>query len=146
MSSAGDLVAASTCAENRAAYVALVELEAVSTFAFQGNHWLADVAPHLLSAGLRERVAQAKKKAEVRREIEAELPFHLLFVKGWPTTMPTPAEAELIASVRSRVSRLLNMEAGIFIPRDCPRAICDVDRSTEYQFPPAACSNEYVYQ
>lgn len=111
MSSASDLRAASMCADNSEAYVALVELEAASSFAFQGKKWLADVAPHLLSPELRARVANAKGVAEERRRIEAELPTSLLFVKGWPTAVPTLAEAELIASVRKRVSKLLGFQS-----------------------------------
>jgi 3'-phosphoadenosine 5'-phosphosulfate sulfotransferase (PAPS reductase)/FAD synthetase len=112
MSAAGDLIAASTCEDNHGAYVDIVELEAVSSFAFQGSHWLGDVAPHLLSSELRARVEKAKEAAALRREIEAELPSHLLFVKGWPAAMPTHSEASLIASVRSRVSRLVGIDAG----------------------------------
>ena len=35
---------------------------------------------------------------------ESRIPRHLLYVKGWPTVMPTPAEAELIAEVRREVA------------------------------------------
>jgi hypothetical protein len=111
MSAAGDLVAASKCEDNRDAYVAIVELEAASSFAFQGSKWLADVAPHLLSPELRDKIAKAKAAADYRREIEADIPSHLLFVKGWPTVMPTTAEAALIADVRRQVSGLLGLRS-----------------------------------
>src|ERR1700756_121992 len=45
MSTAEDLVAATRCTDNHEVYRTLVELEAESTFAFQGARWLGDVAP-----------------------------------------------------------------------------------------------------
>ncbi len=69
------------------------------------------MVPHLLSAELAERIAQAKLKAVERRSVEAEIPSHLLYTKDWPTTMPSMAEAEVIASVRTRVSELPNLDA-----------------------------------
>jgi 3'-phosphoadenosine 5'-phosphosulfate sulfotransferase (PAPS reductase)/FAD synthetase len=111
MSSAHDLVAAASCAHNHAVYRELVDLEAESTFAFQGTRWLADVAPQLLGAELRVRVQHAKEKAVERQRIEAEIPDHLLHVKGWPTTLPTFAEARLIAGVRRRISALIPIPA-----------------------------------
>ncbi|MGB8480696.1 MAG: hypothetical protein WCE63_17960 [Acidobacteriaceae bacterium] len=111
MSSESDLLAAAGCEDNHDLYRLMVELEADSTFAFQGKRWLADVAPVLLTAPLRERIEEAKRKAVQRQSIEAELPAHLLFTKGWPTAMPTNDEAELIASVRHRVSDLLGIDA-----------------------------------
>lgn len=111
MASLADLVAASSCADNRDIYVQMVELEATSTFAFQENRWLADIAPHLLPADLRRRVEWAKTLAEMRKAVEAELPKHLLYKSGWPTAMPTPEEAELIASVRRRVSLIMNLKS-----------------------------------
>jgi 3'-phosphoadenosine 5'-phosphosulfate sulfotransferase (PAPS reductase)/FAD synthetase len=109
MGSGPDLLAAADCADNHALYCQMVELEAESTFAFQGSRWLADVAPDLLSRELRERVARAKAAAKERQEIEAEIPKHLLYTAGWPTEMPTPEEAEVIASVRRRVGALLGV-------------------------------------
>jgi hypothetical protein len=53
----------------------------------------------------------AKRNATFRQNIEAELPKHLLFTEGWPTGLPTNAEAELIASVRHRISELLGIDA-----------------------------------
>ncbi|WP_130425258.1 phosphoadenosine phosphosulfate reductase family protein [Edaphobacter modestus] len=112
MSSTQDLAASATCGDNQAVYVAMVELEADSAFAFQGGRWLADVAPHLLPASLVDRIAKAKELAAARNAIEAEIPEHLLYTKGWPTIMPIPEEAELIASVRKRISAMFGLNAG----------------------------------
>lgn len=111
MGSESDLLASAGCADNQDVYRLMVELEADSTFAFQGKRWLADVAPDLLTAPLRERIQKAKRKAVQRQNIEAELPAHLLFAKGWPTAMPTDDEAESIASVRRRISELMGIAA-----------------------------------
>lgn len=111
MSSISDLNAAVSCPDNHAVYRQLVELEAASSYAFQGSRWLADVAPELLSEDLRRRVMEAKQKATERQAIEAELPKHLLYTAGWPTEMPSTEEAELIASVRRRIAALIGIEA-----------------------------------
>ena len=116
MSSAEDLAAATRCQDNAEVYRAMVDLEADSTFAFQGARWLADVAPDLLSPELRQRIAQAKESAQQRQAIEAEIPDHLLYTAGWPTVMPTAAEAALVADVRRRVSSLLGLDAGYLTP------------------------------
>ena len=121
MSSAHDLFAAASCAHNHAVYRAMVELEAESTFAFQGARWLADVAPQLLDADLRARIQQAKEKALERQRIEAEIPGHLLYSKGWPTALPTFGEAELIAYVRRRISALIPIP-GDFLTAETVRA------------------------
>ena len=111
MSSLDDLRAAAGCADNHDVYREMVKLEARSTFAFQGSRWLADVAPHLLSKGLREAVARAKLMAEQRQAIETEIPAHLLFTAGWPTSRPSHEEATLLASVRMRISELIGVSA-----------------------------------
>lgn len=111
LASKPDLVAATTCAANRDVYVRMVELEAASTFSFRSGGWLADVAPALLPEHLRERIVLAKMAAQKREEAEAMLPAHLLFTKGWPTRIPTEAEAELIASVRRQVAAAVGIEA-----------------------------------
>jgi 3'-phosphoadenosine 5'-phosphosulfate sulfotransferase (PAPS reductase)/FAD synthetase len=87
MSSEADLIASSLCEDNHEPYIRMVELEAKSTFAFQGNRWLSDVAPQILPLSLRQQVEQAKAIAEQRQIIEAEIPEHLLYVKGWPTEL-----------------------------------------------------------
>jgi 3'-phosphoadenosine 5'-phosphosulfate sulfotransferase (PAPS reductase)/FAD synthetase len=111
MSSEADLIASALCADNHEPYIRMVELEAKSTFAFQGNRWLSDVAPHILPSSLREQTEQAKATAVQRQVIEAEIPNHLLYEKGWPTCLPTREEAALLANVRQRVSRLLGLDA-----------------------------------
>jgi len=112
MSAVADLAAAAGCTDNHELYSQMVEMEAKSTFAFQGNRWLADTAPHLLTPELRARVVQAKENAVRRQAIEAQLPKHLLYAAGWPTAMPTLGEATLVASVRTQVSALLQLDAG----------------------------------
>lgn len=107
MSSLDDLRAAAGCADNHDVYRAMVELEAASSFAFQGQRWLADVAPHLLPDSLKAAIVRAKAAAQQRHAIEAELPAHLFFTAGWPTAHPTFAEATLIADVRRRVASTL---------------------------------------
>lgn len=111
MSSLADLVAAAAAGESHELYVQMVELEADSGFAFQGNRWLADIAPHLLSDHLLERVARAKQGAQVRVELEKLIPKHLHYNrKGWPDVMPTTAEAELLATVRRGVAATVGVD------------------------------------
>lgn len=104
MSSEADLVASAACPDNQPVYREQVGLEIASTFAFQGSRWLGDVAPHLLSADERLALAVAKERGARRERAEARIPKHLLYVKGWPTVMPTLAEAELIVEVRREVA------------------------------------------
>lgn len=110
MSSLADLVASASCEANQPLYVSMVELEATSGFGFQGNRWLANIAPHLLSEELRARVEAAKEGAAARVALEKLLPKHLHYTKGWPTTLPTPEEAELIARVRRGVAEAVGIE------------------------------------
>ena len=104
-----DLRASSNCTDNQAIYREMVTLEAISTFSFQSRRWLGDVAPDLLDAGLRARLQEARERARLRMNAEARLPEHLLFVKGWPTGMPAPAEAALIAEVRRDVAQAVGL-------------------------------------
>lgn len=110
MGSEHDLRASSNCAENQAIYREMVELEAVSTFSFQSTRWLGDLAPDLLDASLRARLQEAKERAERRLAAESRLPEHLLFVKGWPTVMPTAEEGQLIAEVRREVAAAVGLK------------------------------------
>lgn len=110
MSALDDLRAAADCADNHDLYREMVAIEATSTFAFQGQRWLADVSPDLLSPSLKADVERAKLAALARQAIEAEIPSHLLFTAGWPTVRPTAQEAALLASVRTRVAALIGID------------------------------------
>lgn len=112
MSSEADLMASAGCVDNHEVYVELVELEIESTFGFQGNRWLADVAPHLLTPDQRLAVVDAKERAVLRQRAEAKIPKHLLYTKGWPTAAITSQEANLLAGVRREVADLLNLKVG----------------------------------
>ena len=105
-------MASAGCVDNHEVYIELVELEAESTFAFQGSRWLADVAPHLLPPELRLAVVEAKETALLRQRAEARIPKHLLYSNGWPTGPVTSEEADLIADVRREVASLLNLKVG----------------------------------
>jgi 3'-phosphoadenosine 5'-phosphosulfate sulfotransferase (PAPS reductase)/FAD synthetase len=103
LASGHDLQAATRAAGNLDLYRHLVGIEATSTFSFQPQRWLADVAPHLLPASLLADVARAKLGAAERRCIEAAMPAGLRFVKGWPPRLPTAEEADQIALARAPI-------------------------------------------
>lgn len=110
MGATADQVAATRDPRNHDLYREQCELEISSTFAFQANKWLSDVAPQLLTATQRARLIQAKKKAANREQIESRIPTHLLYVQGWPVAMPTSEEAKLIADTRQQVASIMGIE------------------------------------
>jgi 3'-phosphoadenosine 5'-phosphosulfate sulfotransferase (PAPS reductase)/FAD synthetase len=117
-----DLITAANQPENAELYHELVTIEIVSTFSFQSGRWLGDVAPHLLDAGQRVALAEAKERAAVRQTAEARIPRHLLYERsGWPRALPTPAEAQVIAEVRRTVAAAV----GLTIDYTDPDAIRD---------------------
>jgi 3'-phosphoadenosine 5'-phosphosulfate sulfotransferase (PAPS reductase)/FAD synthetase len=118
MSTEADLMAAAACEDNHEVYRLLVDLEARSSFAFQGNRWLGDVAPHLLHPVLRDRLLQAKVAAVLRQAAEAHLPKHLLYTAGWPSSVPNLAEARLIARVRRDVRDVVGIDAHFLTGED----------------------------
>lgn len=118
MGALGDLHAAAACPDNADVYRNMVDLEIKSTFQFQGNRWLADLAPHLLTYDMRERLAASKAAALIREQAEARLPKHLLFTKGWPTCLPTFDEAVLIGEVRKTVGEALGMSIRFTDPNE----------------------------
>lgn len=111
MSNVADLSAAANDPASHALLRRMVELEAASTFAFQGARWLADVKPDALDAELVARIPEAKRRGAIRVAAEAQIPRELLYVKGWPTFVPTLGQADLIAEVRREVSRVVGIEA-----------------------------------
>lgn len=116
MSSEADMKASASCEGNQQVFRDMVDLELVSTYAFQGGRWLADMAPHLLTAEQRARLPIAKELALMRKAAEARLPAHLLFTKGFPTVLPNFSEAQLIADVRREVARLVGLSIGFTEP------------------------------
>jgi hypothetical protein len=112
MSSASDLVASVSCPDNHDVYRRMVELEITSAFSFQSGKWLGDVAPHLLTADQAARLQKAKQTAQLRTEIEAKIPKHLIFTKGFPASLPTYEEAQLLADIRTQVAKLQGLEIG----------------------------------
>lgn len=111
MSAANDLKAASACRDNHELYRRMVDLEAKSTFAFQGGKWLADVSPDLLSDSTRTAIEAAKSKATKREQAESVIPKHLVYERGgWPSCIPTDAEAEMLAEVRREVASIVGLD------------------------------------
>lgn len=95
---------------NRPTGFRMVELEVRSTFAFQGNRWLGDTLADILPGHLVAGVECAKQQARSREAAEALIPKHLLYHKGWPTCVPSNAEAELLCEVRRRVADTLGLK------------------------------------
>ena len=121
MANGGDLAASASVPSHAALYREMVDLEITSAFAFQGSRWLGDVAPHLLTAAQREGLLLAKARAKRVKAAQKRIPKHLLYTRGWPTVIPTPEEAKLLAEVRREVADAL----GIQVERADARAILD---------------------
>ena len=109
LGSASDLAVSATCPENQDLYRELVDIEILSTFAFQSGKWLGDLAPALLSQRQQRGLAEAKHRARLREAAEAQIGKHLLYTKGWPTVMPTREEACLLAEVRRIVAGVVGI-------------------------------------
>ena len=121
LASLADLIASTTCPDNHAIYRELVAIEIISSFSFQETRWLGDIAPHLLSEDMRAGLEEAKQRSVRRSAVEARIPKHMLYAKGWPTSRPTYDEARLLAEVRVEVAQIL----GLTIRYTDPDAILD---------------------
>lgn len=108
LGSQSDLAASAGCPDNESIYREMCRLEIDSTFSFQDGKWLGDVAPQLLDEPA--LLVEAKRRARLREQAEARIPAHLLYTEGWPTVMPTYAEAELLANVREHVAYFVGLE------------------------------------
>ncbi len=104
-----DLISSTMDPNNHDIYREMVELEIASTFSFQGDRWLADIAPHLLDGQTLQKVVKAKRQAVLREQIEGKIPKHLLYTKGWPTVMPTRQEAVLLSKVRQDITEVMEL-------------------------------------
>lgn len=112
MSNLADLRNAARCPENHDIFRRMVRLEIKSGFAFHGSQWLGDIASELLSDQEQEQLCAAKSKAEARRALESLIPRDLLYVKGWPVTIPTREAAGLLAGIRQQVSQIQGLNCG----------------------------------
>lgn len=106
-----DLRASLKDKRTHAAYRRIVALEALTTFSFQPDRWLGDLAPDLLEENVRERLFLAKERAIKRQEAEALIPTELLFDKdtGFPAFQPTPAQADKLADARRAIGEVLGL-------------------------------------
>lgn len=112
-----DLRASLQDPEARAIYLEMCELELESGFAFQGNRWLTSLgfdngfswATSMVPEGV-QRLHAAKKLAERRNNIQAWLPKHLQFTRGWPKCVPTLDEAENLAEMRRAIASLYDWD------------------------------------
>lgn len=110
LSSLHDLQASLRDERNHAAYRRVVALELASGFSFQSSRWLADVRPDLLTEGQRELLELTKARHAQRKIIEAQIPREMLFVKGWPTFVPSLKQCGILAKVRHEVGALSGFE------------------------------------
>ena len=114
-----DQKASSACNDNHQNYRHLVEMEARSTFSFQPTRWLADVSPELLTPGLVSLVEEGKRRCVERRALEDAMPKGLRYTKGWPTRVPTMAEAHQVAAAR----RVILAHHGLEVAYPSPQSI-----------------------
>jgi 3'-phosphoadenosine 5'-phosphosulfate sulfotransferase (PAPS reductase)/FAD synthetase len=121
LASENDIRVAAHAPGNRGTLFHLVEREAVSTFSFQSDRWLGDVARDILPASLAADHARGKILGTRRRQLEASLPANLRYVKGWPQRIPTIEEAVVIADVRARILAMHQLET----PYPSPSAVRD---------------------
>lgn len=126
MSSGPDLIAATKCEETFEVYRRIVALEIESTFAFQGSRWLGDVAPHLLDPKTLQKLDAAKQAAKIRINAESLIPKHLLYVKGWPTAIPSVADAELLAQIRRKVATAMSLQVSCTTPESIRARYADL--------------------
>lgn len=110
LASENDIRVAAHAPGNRGTLLHLVEREAVSTFSFQPDRWLGDIAPALLTPSLTADHARGKALGAERRRLEASMPANLRYVKGWPQRVPSIQEAGAIASVRSQILAMHGLE------------------------------------
>ncbi|OWK27547.1 phosphoadenosine phosphosulfate reductase family protein [Sphingomonas dokdonensis] len=101
LASENDLTVAAHAPGNLGVLHHLVGMEARSSFSFQPQRWLGDVAPQLLPKTLLNALHHGKAAAAERRALEARLPSNLKYVKGWPQRVPSLAEASVILSTRT---------------------------------------------
>lgn len=91
-------------------YVRMCDLELESGFAFQGSRWLSSLAPDLIMGGV-DRLLKAIELQRRRVELQAWIPKHLQFTRGWPHCVPTAEESEKLANMRREVCGLYGWDS-----------------------------------
>lgn len=109
-----------------AVYRRMCELEIESGFAFQGSRWLTSLAPELLDQGPGRSygsasvpwgitgsalLLDAQLLAARRVELQAWVPKHLQFTRGWPHCVPTNEESEKLARMRLEICNLYGWQS-----------------------------------
>jgi 3'-phosphoadenosine 5'-phosphosulfate sulfotransferase (PAPS reductase)/FAD synthetase len=120
-----DHKAAARCDDNHATGRRMVDLEIASTFGFQGTRWLGDTIADVITDQQRADLITTKARAARRIEAEKLIPGHLLYTKGWPTCVPTVAEATGLAWVRQQVA------AAVGLTIECVTTGATLDRYEE---------------
>ena len=118
LSSLSDLIASATNPENHDIYREMVDLEILSSFSFQSDRWLGDIAPHLLSSVQLAGLSEAKRRNKAREQVEKRIPSHLRFTRGWPAVMITRSEAVLLSEVRRGVADIMEIEGVHYLDAD----------------------------
>jgi len=118
LSSLADMMASATDPRNHDVYRELVDLEVASSFSFQSDRWLGDIAPHLLSSVQLAGLSEAKRRSKAREQVEKRIPSHLRFTRGWPTVMVTRSEAIMLSEVRRGVSDIMEIEGMHYLDAD----------------------------
>jgi 3'-phosphoadenosine 5'-phosphosulfate sulfotransferase (PAPS reductase)/FAD synthetase len=85
-----------------AIYVRMCELELSTGFAFQGSRWLTSLATDLVPEG-ESRLKSSQWLQKTRAELQAWIPKHLQFTRGWPHCVPSIEESERLAAMRTRI-------------------------------------------
>ncbi|RDE04662.1 phosphoadenosine phosphosulfate reductase family protein [Sphingomonas aracearum] len=126
LASAGDIAIAARAPGNLGALLHLVDMEARSTFSFQPDRWLGDVAPDLLPTSLAADLARGKAWAVERRRLEDRLPSNLRYVKGWPQRIPSIAEASVILTARAAILAMHGLASPYSTPAQVRDRIADL--------------------
>jgi len=110
-----DLRAGAAVPTNHFAYRTIIGLEVRSSFSYQADTWLADIAPELLTTEQRQAVVNAKSKALARRTAEATISPGILFKnhggrRGWPSSQPSLEQCAQLAIARNEIARLFGDE------------------------------------
>lgn len=115
IASENDLRTGASVLTNHFAFRFIMDIEMRSSFSYQSNRWLADIAPELLSTEQQQAVTHAKGKAIERRRADSMLDPKLLFRnhggrRGWPASQPLLDQCANLAKARNTIARLFGKE------------------------------------